>query len=102
MELVGPWYWGTTSYGLRLRADGLLELIGLLGAGRGSRFRSRGDGTFVGLDGYHAGEVLTVVREGGRVLALDVGTFVYSRTPYDPAAPQPGGVDPEGWRGGPG
>ena len=60
-----------------------------------------GDGTFVGLDGYHAGEVLTVVRDGDRVLSLDVGTFVYSRTPYDPAAPQPGGVDEQGWRAGP-
>ena len=102
LELCGTWYWGTYSYGMRLRADGLLDLLGLLGAGRASRFRSRGDGTFVGLDGYHAGEVLRVVRDGGQVVALDVGTFVYSRTPYDPAAPQPGGVDEAGWRGGPG
>ena len=101
LELVGSWYWGTYAYGLRLRADGLLELLGLLGAGRGSRFRPRGDGSFVGLDGYHAGEVLTVVRDGDRVVALDVGTFVYSRTPYDPDAPHPGGVDPDGWRGAP-
>ena len=100
LELVGPWYWGTTSYGLRLRADGLLDLLGLLGAGRASRFRARGDGTFVGLDGYHAGEVLRVVRDGGRVVALDLGTFVFSRTPYDPDAPHPGGVDRSGWRGG--
>ena len=99
LELVGPWFWGTYAYGLRLRADGLLELVGLLGAGRASRFRARGDGTFVGLDGYHAGEVLSVVRDGGQVVALDVGTFVYSRTPYDPAAPHPGGVDEGGWRG---
>ncbi len=99
MELVGTWYWGTYSYGLRLRSDGLLDLSGLLGSGRASRFRPRDDGTFLGLDGYHAGEVLRVVREGGRVVALDLGTFIYSRTPYDPAAPQPGGVHPEGWRG---
>ena len=98
LELVGTWYWGTYGYGLRLRADGLLDLLGLLGAGRASRFRSRGDGTWVGLDGYHAGEVLTVVRDGDAVVALDLGSFVYSRTPYDPAAPQPGGVDPQGWR----
>ena len=101
LELVGPWFWGTYAYGLRLRADGLLDLVGLLGAGRASRFRPRGDGTFVGLDGYHAGEVLRVVRESGRVVALDVGTFVFSRTPYDPAAPHPGGVDEQGWRAGP-
>ena len=97
MELVGVWYWGTSGYGLRLRADGLLDLTGLSGAGRASRFRSTGDGRWVGLDGYHAGEVLTAVRDGGRVVALDLGSFVFSRTPYDPAAPQPGGVHPDGW-----
>ena len=96
-SLVGVWYWGTYSYGLRLRADGLLDLIGLLGAGRASRFRSQGDGSWIGLDGYHAGEVLRPVVEGGEVVALDLGTFVFSRTPYDDAAPQPGGVDPRGW-----
>jgi CubicO group peptidase (beta-lactamase class C family) len=101
MEIVGTWYWGTSAYGLRLRADGLLDLQGLAGAGRASRFRRRDDGSWLGLDGYHAGEVLTVVRSGGEVLALDLGTFVFSRAPYDDAAPQPGGVDPGGWRAGP-
>ena len=100
LELAGVWYWGTYSYGLRLRSDGLLDLVGLLGAGRTARFRPRGDGTFVGLDGYHAGETLRLVREGGRVVALDLGSFVYSRMPYDEQAPQPGGVDPGGWRAG--
>ncbi len=100
LEITGVWYWGTYSYGLRLRADGLLDLVGLLGAGRASRFRPRDDGTFVGLDGYHAGEVLRIVRDGGQPVALDVGTFVFSRTPYDEQAPQPGGVDPGGWRTG--
>jgi hypothetical protein len=31
------------------------------------------------------------------VLALDIGSFVFARTPYDPAAPIPGGTDPDGW-----
>jgi CubicO group peptidase (beta-lactamase class C family) len=97
LALTGVWHWGTYSYGLRLRADGLLDLLGLLGAGRASRFRSRGDGTWVGLDGYHAGEVLRPVLQDGAVVALDLGSFVFSRTPYDPAAPHPGGVDPQGW-----
>ncbi|MCW2715867.1 MAG: Penicillin-binding protein beta-lactamase class [Frankiales bacterium] len=101
LAVVGVWYWGTSAYGLRLRADGLLELTGLAGAGRASRFRSRDDGTFLGLDGYHAGEVLRVVREGARVLALDLGSFVFSRTPYDAQAPHPGGVDEAGWRAAP-
>ena len=97
LALVGPWYWGTSSYSLRLRADGLLDLLGLMGAGRASRFRARGDGTWVGLDGYHAGEVLRPVVIDDAVVALDLGSFVFSRTPYDPAAPQPGGVHPAGW-----
>jgi len=29
---------------------------------------------------------------------LDLATFIFTRTPYDPAAPIPGGVDPKGWR----
>jgi CubicO group peptidase (beta-lactamase class C family) len=99
LALAGTWYWGTYAYGLRVQADGLLDLVGLAGAGRASRFRARSDGTFVGLDGYHAGEVLRVVREGGQVVALDLGSFVFSRTPYDPAAPHPGGIAEGGWRG---
>ena len=101
LALVGTWYWGPYAYGLRLRADGLLHLTGIPGPGRASRFRARDDGTWLGLDGYHAGEVLRVVRSGDDVVALDLGSFVFSRTPYDPAAPQPGGVDEGGWRPGP-
>ena len=97
LALVGTWYWGTYAYGLRLRADGLLDLAGLPGPGRASRFRSRGDGSWLGLDGYHAGEVLRPVQDGGAVVALDLGSFVFSRTPYDPAAPHPGGTT--GWTG---
>ena len=98
LELAGVWHWGTSTYGVRLTADGLLHLLPLLGAGRGSRFRPTGEGSWLGLDGYHADEVLTVVRAQGVVVALDLGSFVFSRTPYDPAAPQPGGVDEAGWR----
>jgi hypothetical protein len=29
---------------------------------------------------------------------LDLGTFVFTRTPYDPMGPVPGGVDEGGWR----
>ena len=31
--------------------------------------------------------------------ALCLGSFVFTRQPYDPDAPVPGGVDPQGWRG---
>ena len=102
LALVGAWYWGPYGYGLRLAADGMLHLSGIGQPGRASRFRARGDGTYVGLEGYHAGEVLRVVRDdAGEPVALDLGSFVFSRSPYDPAAPQPGGVDPAGWRPGP-
>jgi CubicO group peptidase (beta-lactamase class C family) len=98
LSLTGVWYWATYAYGLRVDADGLLDMCGLIGAGRASRFRSCGDGSWVGLDGYHAGEVLRPVRsDAGEVVALDLGTFVFSRTPYDPAAPHPGGVHADGW-----
>jgi len=97
LRLVGTWYWGTSSFGLRLGADGVLAMIPLLDGGRAARFRRDG-ATWVGLDGYHHGERLQPVEVDGQVVALDVGTFVFTRTPYDPAAPVPGGTDPDGWR----
>jgi hypothetical protein len=51
---------------------------------------------------HQAGEPLTVVTgPDGSVTALNTGSFSYTRTPYDPAAPVPGGVDADGWRAGP-
>ncbi|WP_141359883.1 serine hydrolase [Streptomyces sp. 6-11-2] len=100
LELAGQWYWGTNGFGLRLTADGLASLEPLSGNGRRSRFRSNGDGTWTGLEGYYAGEVLRVVRRpDGSVDHLDLGSFVFTRQPYDVDASVPGGVDPEGWRG---
>ncbi|MER6062096.1 serine hydrolase domain-containing protein [Streptomyces sp. NPDC001792] len=100
LELAGQWYWGTSSFGLRVTADGLLALGPLSGSGRRSRFRSNGDGTWTGLEGYFAGELLRPVRRtDGTLSHLDLGSFVFTRQPYDPEAPIPGGVDPEGWRG---
>ena len=61
--------------------------------GRASRFAARDDGTWLGLDGYFAGETLRIADDH-----LDLGTFVFTRTPYDPEAPVPGGVDERGWR----
>lgn len=101
VQLAGPWYWGTHASALRLMADGTAEL-GPIAAGRGrsARFRPNGDGTWTGLNGYYAGEILRVVRRpDGSVSHLDLGSFVFTREPYDPQAPVPGGVPPEGWRG---
>ncbi|GKQ38648.1 serine hydrolase [Streptomyces sp. A012304] len=100
LELVGQWYWGTSPFALRLTADGFASLGPLSGGGRRSRFRPNSDGTWTGLEGYFAGEVLRAVRRpDGAVDHLDLGSFVFTRQPYDQEAAVPGGVDPEGWRG---
>ena len=93
LALLGPWYWGPSPYVLRLQPDGLLHLGGLGGPGRASRFRDAGDGTWTGLDGYFRGESMTVTPD-----LLVLATFVFTRTPYDPAQPVPGGVDERGWQ----
>ena len=50
------------------------------------------DGRLVGTSGYMHGEELKVVRnDDGSVNHLDLATFILTRTPYDPAAPIPGG-----------
>jgi CubicO group peptidase (beta-lactamase class C family) len=96
LELVGDWYWGTTAYTLNLARDGHL-VLGEPGVLRGSRFRPTDVG-WVGLDGYHEGEPLVVVRaHDGSVSHLDLGSFRFSRTPYDPAADIPGEVHPDRW-----
>lgn len=100
LELAGQWYWGTHAFALRLTADGGVSLEPLSGNGRRSRFRVNADGTWTGLEGYYAGEPLRAVRRpDGSVSHLDLGSFVFTRQPYDEGAPVPGGVDPEGWRG---
>ncbi len=102
LSLTGSWYWGTYAYGLRALADGDVELQPLRGAGRGSRFRSLPNGTWLGLDGYFDGEVLRVIRRGdGSVSHLDLGSFAFTREPYAPGDAVPGGVDEGGWRGAP-
>jgi CubicO group peptidase (beta-lactamase class C family) len=94
LDVLGIWFWGPSPVVLRAVSGGMLHLGPLPGRpGRASRFRHRDDGTWVGLDGYYAGEPLAIAADH-----LDVGTFVFTRTPYDPAAPVPGGVDEGGWR----
>jgi CubicO group peptidase (beta-lactamase class C family) len=96
LELTGEWYWGPTAFTMSATRDGYL-VLGEPGAGRGCRF-TPAPGGWTGLDGYYAGETLTVVRDRSeRVSHLDLGSFRFTRTPYDPAADVPGGVDPAGW-----
>jgi hypothetical protein len=96
LDRLGVWFWGPAPVALRAVPGGLLHLGPLPGRpGRASRFAPRPDGTWTGLDGYYAGEVLRIAEDH-----LDVGTFVFTRTPYDPDAPVPGGVDDRGWSAG--
>jgi CubicO group peptidase (beta-lactamase class C family) len=98
LDLTGPWHWGPTPYTLKLHANAWLELVPTNGAGRGSRFRPAGDGTWTGVDAYYAGETLKICRDTeGAVTHLDLATFIFTRRPYEPAGPIPGGVDPHGW-----
>jgi len=95
LGIVGAWYWGPTPYVLRQQGD-LLRLEPVGAKGRASRFRRDGD-AWRGLDGYYEDEELRVVRsDDGTVVKLDIATFAFTRTPYDPAGDVPGGV--EGWR----
>lgn len=97
LELTGQWYWGPAPFVLRITPEGLLDLAPCHGAGRASRFRANSDGTWTGLDGYYRGEILRVGRgDDGQPTHLDLNTFVFTRTPYDPGAAIPGGAQP--WR----
>ncbi|WP_286901317.1 serine hydrolase domain-containing protein [Thermocrispum sp.] len=99
LELTGLWHWGPTPHHLRILPNGWLYLAPVGDGGRRSRFRPTGPDEWVGLDGYYAGETLRVGRDAdGKPRYLDLATFIFTRTPYDPEAPVPGGVDPKGWR----
>ncbi|MET8503770.1 serine hydrolase domain-containing protein [Streptomyces sp. NPDC004787] len=101
LALTGPWYWGTYAYGLRLGAGRALTLEPLKGAGRRASFRALPDGSgWIGLDGYYQGETLRVVRRpDGSVSHLDLGSFVFTREPYEQGDAVPGGVAEGAWRG---
>jgi CubicO group peptidase (beta-lactamase class C family) len=98
LELLGTWYWGPVEHSIRMRADAHLELQGVPAGGRDCHFRPAGDGTYVGESGYFDGERLVVHRRpNGSISYLDIASFVFTRTPYDPSADIPGGIDEKGW-----
>lgn len=95
LPLLGIWYWGPTPVALSAGAEGGLEIASIGRGGRTSRFVPEGHERWRGRDGYYAGEVLTVVRdETGAIRHLDVGSFVYTRSPYEADAGVPGGDQP--------
>ncbi len=86
----GVWHWGNTAIVFGLEGA---DLVARRNGTELYRFAVRPDGRVVGRSGYHAGEEMHVVRrEDGSVRHLDVATFIYTRTPYDPDAPIPGGL----------
>jgi CubicO group peptidase (beta-lactamase class C family) len=98
--LLGAWFWGNTALGFEWRAlqdgRGRLEVRSLRTGALEDAFERR-DGVWIGVSGYHRGERLDVVRRAdGSVGHLECATFVYTRTPYDPDAPIPGGVPRSG------
>lgn len=95
--LTGTWYWGPVPFTLRA-TGGRLALAGAPGV-RGTEFAPGSTpGTWVGVTaGYWQGETLRPVERDGRLVALDVGTFCLTRSPYAPEAQIPGGHDDVGW-----
>lgn len=90
-DVAGVWHWGNTGFVFTWYGDEVVVTSLRTGEER-DRFRPVGDGSFVGTSGYHHGETLRVVRDPeGTVNHLEVATFVFTRTPYDPRAPIPGG-----------
>jgi D-alanyl-D-alanine carboxypeptidase len=95
-EVLGVWHWGNTGYSFAFDGSEVV-VTALASRAEAYRFRLGGDGRLVGTSGYHHGETLYVERgDDGRVSHLRCATFIYTRAPYDPAAPIPGGVPEEG------
>ena len=98
LALTGEWFWGPMPYVVRLLPGEWLELRPTSGSSRASRFRPVAADSWVGLDGYYAGEALRLHRHpDGTPSHLDLATFVFTRTPYDPKAPIPGGLEKGHW-----
>jgi CubicO group peptidase (beta-lactamase class C family) len=96
-ELTGTWYWGPSPYTVSVDAAGRLDLRSQAGGGRGTVFDAVG-GELRGVEGgYWLGERLRVRVADGVPVALDIGTFHFTRAPYSPATDVPGGVDTAGW-----
>jgi hypothetical protein len=90
----GVWFWGNTALELRWHR-GQAVLMELGDPDDAYLFEVRGD-RIVGVEGYHRGETLHVHRRpDGSVSHLVCATFVYTRIPYDPDVPIPGGHPPK-------
>ena len=91
LEILGVWHWGNTA--LSFAWDGRYVVVtNPVRRVESHRFVPEDGGTFLGTRGYHHGERLHVVRrEDGSPHYLECETFLYTREPYDPTVPIPGG-----------
>lgn len=95
-EILGAWHWGHAPSVLRWDGE-RLHVAPASGPGRRMTFLPLADGTWRGASGYLSGETLRVHRHAdGSVSHLECATFIWTRTPYDPRAPIPGGVPEPG------
>ncbi|MEU6204208.1 serine hydrolase domain-containing protein [Micromonospora musae] len=80
-EVTGRWWWMGVPLDVRWdEATGELEL--LMRGERKNRFVAEGPDRWRGCAGPEQGEVLSVLRDDtGAVVALDIATFVFTRTP---------------------
>ena len=89
-DLLGLWFWGNSAVEVRWHN----EQLHLRSAARHrlTDVFELGESGIVGTWGYHRGERLRVHRRRDRTVShLECATFVYTRTPYDPSVPVPGG-----------
>jgi hypothetical protein len=79
-DLLGEWYYRGAPVRVLCR-DGLL----VVGGRREERFAPAGPDLYTGLDAWHDGEPLRVVRDADGVpVVLDLATWLLTRTPEDP------------------
>lgn len=90
-RLLGYWHWGNSAFEVRWHNE-RLEFHDLARGLLAEQFVAD-DAGIIGWAGYHRGERLHVVENSdGSINHLRCATFIYTRVPYDPAAPIPGGV----------
>ena len=103
LAALGRWFWGSSAFTLRAHGAAELSLEPEPAGARSARFHRSAEGTWIGQDGYFHGETLRIRWDRPDdatqdvPVALDVASFVFTRTPYDPQAGVPGGIDPQGW-----
>lgn len=91
-DVLGVWHWGNTPSVWTWEDAVVVVRVREAEMYRFAVREVEGTPALVGVRGYHDGETVHVVRrEDGSVSHLEAATFVYSRAPYEPGTPVPGG-----------